>query len=163
MTRMRILLAALFTVALGAVAQADGHGGIHATAPWSRATGKLAHSAVVYVTLENTGNASDRLVAAATPVAGRAELHTHIHDGNVMRMRQVKSIEVGPHAKVRLQPGGLHVMLLDLKGPLKKGSHFPLTLRFEKAGAIKLDVAVMGPGASAPMGGMGAMGDMHKH
>ena len=142
MTRMRILLAALFTVALGAVAQADGHGGIHATAPWSRATGKLAHSAVVYVTLENTGNASDRLVAASTPVAGRAELHTHIHDGNVMRMREVKSIEVGPHAKVRLQPGGLHVMLMGLTQPLVEGRSFPLTLNFEHAGSVEVQVTV---------------------
>jgi periplasmic copper chaperone A len=163
MTRTRILLAALFTVALGAMAQAHDQAGIHASAAWSRATGKMAHSAVVYMTLENTGGASDRLVSASTPVAGRAQLHTEIKDGDVMKMREVKSVEVGPHAKVRLQPGGLHVMLMDLKGPLTKGSHFPITLHFEKAGAIKLEVAVKSPGATAPMGSMGSMEGEHKH
>ena len=163
MIRMRILLALLVTAALGATAHADDSAGIHASAAWSRATGKMAHSAVVYMELENTGNVSDRLVSASTPVAGRAQLHTEIKDGNVMRMREVKSVEVGPHAKVRLQPSGLHVMLMDLKGPLKKGSHFPITLHFEKAGAVTLDVAVKSPGALAPMGSMGSMGGEHKH
>jgi periplasmic copper chaperone A len=153
----------IFTAAvfLAATAQAHDPAGIQASAPWARATGKLAHSAVVYMVLENTGDASDRLVSASTPAAGRAELHTHIKDGNIMRMREVKSIEVGPHAKVRLQPSGLHVMLVDLKGPLKEGTHFPLTLKFEKAGEVKLEVAVKAAGAMAPMESMAPMGGGH--
>jgi copper(I)-binding protein len=118
----------------------------------------MAHSAVTYMILENTGNASDRLLSASTPVAKVTELHTHIADGNVMRMRPVKTIDVGPHAKVRLQPGGLHVMLIDLKGPLAAGSSFPLTLKFEKAGEITVDVAVKGAGS---MGGEHGQGHGH--
>ena len=164
MTPMRTLLTVVFVACLGTAAHAQSDAGIHASAPWARATGRMAHSAVVYMVLENSGEAGDRLVAASTPAAGRAELHTHIRDGNILRMREVKSIEVGPHAKVSLQPSGLHVMLLDLKGPLKEGSHFPLTLRFEKAGDITLDVAVKGAGAMAPMGGgHDQMGGGHGH
>lgn len=161
MKLMRTILTLILVVHAGAVALAQAPqntSGIRVTDPWSRAVGKMAHSAVTYMTLENTGDASDRLLSASAPVAGKVELHTHIADGTVMRMRAVQAIDVGPHAKVRLQPGGLHVMLIDLKGPLAAGSSFPLTLKFEKAGEITVDVAVKGAGA---MGGEHGHGQGH--
>ncbi len=121
--------------------------GIQVTESWARATGKTARSAVAYLSLENTGDTGDKLIGASTPAAGRVELHTHLKEGDVMRMRAVQSVEVGPRSKVRLQPGGLHLMLTELKGPLAEGSHFPLTLRFEKAGEMTVEVAVQGAGA----------------
>ena len=150
--------AASLALAQGAQA-ADG---IQVTEPWARATGKTARSAVAYLSVENTGDAADTLVAASTPAAGRVALHTHIKDGDVMRMRAVQSIEVGPRSKVRLQPGGLHLMLTELKGPLAEGSHFPLTLRFEKAGEVTVEVAVQGAGSMGKGHGSGH-GGAHGH
>jgi copper(I)-binding protein len=135
--------------------------GVKVSEPWARAAGKRAHAAVAYLTLENFGDAADKLVSASTPAAGRVELHTHIKDGDVMRMRPVQSIEVGPHAKVTLKPGGLHLMLLDLKGPLEKGVTFPLTLRFEKAGEVTVEVAIQAAGAMGA--GHGGHGKGHGH
>jgi copper(I)-binding protein len=133
---------------------------VKVTNAWARASAKSAKAGAAYLTLENAGDAADKLVSASTPVSGRAELHTHIKDGNVMRMREVQHIEVGPHAKVSLKPGGLHVMLMDLKGPLEKGSHFPLTLVFEKAGPVTVEVAIQAAGA---MGSGGGKDGAHGH
>ena len=136
--------------------------GIQVSDPWARATGKAAHSGVAYLALENSGGASDTLVSASTPAAGRVELHTHIKDGDIMRMRQVQSVEIGARSKVQLKPGGVHLMLLDLKGPLAEGTHFPLTLRFEKAGEVTVEVAVQGAGAMGKGHGSGH-GSGHGH
>lgn len=116
--------------------------GVQVSKAWARATASKARTGAAYVTIMNGGATSDKLVSASTPVAGRAELHTHIKDGDVMKMRQVQHIEVGPKAMVMLQPGGLHIMLMGLKEPLKKGATFPLTLVFEKAGETTVEVAV---------------------
>ncbi len=68
-----------------------------------------------------------------------------------MRMRHVKALEVAPGAPIVLAPGGLHVMLMGLKAPLKEGKAFPLTLSFEKAGTLDIRVEVHEPGAMAPV------------
>jgi copper(I)-binding protein len=125
--------------------------------PWARATPPAGQVGGAFVTLVNTGAAPDRLVSAASPVAGRIELHTHIKDGDVMRMREVEGgIPLPPGDTVKLQPGGFHIMLLGLKQGLAAGSSFPLTLTFEKAGSVQVDVPVeamgsMGPGGRAGM------------
>jgi copper(I)-binding protein len=87
-------------------------------------------------------------VSASADIAGRVELHTMSMDGNVMRMRQVDSIDIPAGKTVELKPGGLHVMFMDIKTPLKTGASFPLTLKFEKAGDVKVNVAVQ-PGPPA--------------
>ena len=92
--------------------------------------------------MSNTGKQADRLVAASVDVADHAELHTHLNDNGVMKMRQIPDIPVEAGATVKLQPGGLHIMLMDLKQPLKEGDKIPMTLRFEKAGEVKVDVHV---------------------
>jgi periplasmic copper chaperone A len=103
------------------------------------------------------GAAGDRLLAASADVSGTVELHTMRMDGNVMRMHPVEAIEVPAGQTVRLAPGGLHVMFIDLKAPLKEGSSFPLRLRFEKGGEVTVPMKVQmnppaGP-AAAPMAG----------
>lgn len=124
--------------------------GITITAPWARASAGMMRTGAAYLTLGNAGAAGDRLVAVSTPVAGRAELHTHLRDGDVMRMRSVEAIEIPPGGKAELQPGGLHIMLMDLKAPLKQGETFPLSLQFEKAGKQTVTVAIEAAGASGP-------------
>lgn len=130
-------------------------GPLRVEAPWARATPPGGKVAGAFVTLVNTGDAPDRLVSATSPVAGRVELHTHIKDGDVMRMREVEGgIPLPSGQTVALQPGGLHIMLLELKQGLAAGSSFPLTLSFEKTGSVQVDVPVetigsMGPGGHA--------------
>jgi copper(I)-binding protein len=136
-------------------ATGQGQGPVRIDGVWARATPPGGKVGGAFVTLLNTGDAPDRLVSASSAVAGRVELHTHIKDGDVMRMREVEGgIPLPPGEIVRLQPGGLHIMLLGLNQGLTAGSHFPLTLAFEKAGSVQVEVLVetmgsMGPGGHA--------------
>jgi copper(I)-binding protein len=131
--------------------------------PWARATPGNARTGAVYMTIE-PGAAPDKLLAVATPVAGRAELHAHIMDNGVMQMRAVDTLAVQPGSPAVLKPGGYHVMLFDLKQPLKEGEEFPLTLTFGQAGAKQVTVHVEKAGAMGP-GGVAAShqdgGNMH--
>lgn len=128
--------------------------------PWARATAPSAPNGGAYLSLTNTGTTEDRLVSASTPAAEKAELHTHLNENGVMKMREVPAIPVAPGEQVKLAPGGLHIMLLGLRQPLEKGARIPMTLRFEKAGAVDVEIAVEAAGQSAPQaeGHMGAMG-----
>lgn len=94
------------------------------------------------------GAAADRLVGASAGVSKMVELHTMEMDGNVMRMRAVEGIDVPAGAAVELKPGGLHVMFMGLTKTLKAGDSFPLTLRFQKAGEVKVEMKVMTAPAS---------------
>ena len=114
---------------------------------WARPTLGQARTGAAYLTLSTTGT-PDRLVAVSAPVAGKAELHTMTMNNNVMQMRPVDAIQVTPGTDVKLQPGGLHVMLLDLKSPLKLGDKFPLTLKFERGGEVQVQVEVRQPRAA---------------
>lgn len=110
--------------------------------PWARPTAEGAPVGAAYLTLTNSGTAPDRLVAAASPVAGRVELHTHLMEDGVMKMRRVEAIEVAPGTPTVLQPGGLHIMLIGLKSALNPGEQFPLALTLENAGKIEIEVPV---------------------
>ncbi len=105
---------------------------------WARAS-KVRNSAA-YMTITNEGEEAVRLVAVSTPIAKRAELHTTRIEDGVMKMRPVEAIEIGPGQTVRLEPGGHHVMLLGLAGPLRVDDRFDLTLAF--ADGTEIDVAV---------------------
>lgn len=156
-----LILAAAFA-GLGAAEAADMKAGpIMVSDTWARASATPAmKTGAAFAVLANQGAEMDRLVAAESPVAEKVELHTHAMDGGVMRMRQVEAIEVHPGTPTVLQPGGLHVMFIGLRAPLKEGSAIPLTLIFEKAGRIEVSTDVLAPGAmgrgpQAPMPGMG--------
>jgi hypothetical protein len=97
--------------------------------------------------ISTSGNEADQLIGATSPVAATVELHTHVMEGDVMRMRPVKAIEVNAGEPAVLKPGGLHVMLIGLRAPLKQGASFPLTLTFAKSGTVTVNVDVEGPGA----------------
>ena len=101
---------------------------------WSRATPPGAKTAVGYMILRNGSDKPDRLVGASSPVARKVETHVTLRDGDIMRMREVKGYEVPAGGVYELKPGGAHLMLVDIKHPLKAGDKVPLTLRFEKAG-----------------------------
>lgn len=148
----KLLLAAVLALApLPAFAADATLGPLQVDQPWSRATAASARNGGAYLVVRNAGPDGDRLVAAATTVAGRAELHTHIDDSGVMKMRHVPAIDVPAGGQAVLKPGGFHVMLMELKAPLAEGQRFPLTLTFEKAGSVTVEVAVGKPGAMGPV------------
>jgi copper(I)-binding protein len=118
------------------------------TAAWARATPGQSKIGAAYLTIESP--VADRIVSAASPVAARAEMHTHTTEGGVMKMRQVDGIPVTPGIPTVLKPGGQHVMLIDLKAPLVEGQSFPLALTLEKAGRVDVMVKVEKAGASGP-------------
>jgi len=136
----------LVTLAVGlalATAQAHGFqlGQITIGHPYARATAPGQPIGGGYLTLENKG-ADDRLTSASAAVSASVELHSMAMEGDVMRMRQVNAVDVPKGTKVELKPGGLHIMFVGLKAPLKVGDSFPMTLKFQKAGAVTVQVTV---------------------
>lgn len=128
-------------------------GDLVVTQPWSRATPGGAKIAAGFLSIENKGTAPDRLVGVAGDVAGRVEIHEMAMNNGVMTMRPLdKGLAIEPGKTVKLAPGGYHLMLMDLKSPLKQGDKVPLTLEFEKAGKVALSLDVRGVGAQAPAG-----------
>ncbi|MQX38366.1 copper chaperone PCu(A)C [Roseospira navarrensis] len=130
--------------------------------PWARASAGMARAGAAFMTIRNDG-ATDRLVAADADVSAVVELHTHIKDGDVMRMRKVEAIDFTGGTETVLQPGGLHVMLIELHAPLKEGETFPLSLTFESAGTVEVTVTVQGVGAMGGQMGGGHMGGGLSH
>jgi len=116
--------------------------------PFVRATPPGAKVAGAFMSIENQGKEADRLVAASSPVAGAVEIHEMTTEGGLMKMRAVKGIDLKPGATVELRPGGYHVMLEDLKQPLKQGDQIPVLLTFEKAGVVEVKVHVEAMGAA---------------
>jgi hypothetical protein len=153
MVLRHLALAALVAIlALPAFALDYKLGAIEIGQPWTRATPPTAESGGGYLVLKNTGTTPDRLIAVKSPAADRVEIHEMKMDGNIMRMREVeKGIEIPPGATVELKPGGFHVMFMGLKAPFAKEAKVPLTLVFEKAGSIDVDLMVQAMGALAPM------------
>ncbi|GAA0600216.1 copper chaperone PCu(A)C [Caenispirillum bisanense] len=136
--------------AAGAFAHGDNNataGAIEVGHAWARASAGMARAGGTFLELTNSGSEPDALLKAAADVSDVVELHTHIMEGDVMKMRPVERIDIAAGESVQLKPGGLHVMLIGLKEPLKEGTSFPLTLTFEKAGETTVTVKVNGPGA----------------
>lgn len=147
------LTMALLALALPAMAADAKVGSLEIKSAWARATAPKAPTGGAFMTIANTGAGTDNLLGASSDVAKVVELHTHLKQGDVMRMVAVSNIEVQPGKSVQMAPGGLHVMLIGLKQPLVEGSSFPLELDFAVAGkvTVMVDVAAlgaMGPGAA---------------
>jgi copper(I)-binding protein len=157
MMSFRLALVGLLVALLPAVAAAHDYklGALEISQPWARATASTAPTGGGYLTITNKGTTPDRLVSASSPAADRVQIHEMKMDGNIMRMREVEhGLEIPPGATVKLAPGGLHLMMMGLKGPLKQGTQVPLTLTFEKAGRIDVELAVGSMGAAQPPHGM---------
>ena len=116
--------------------------------PFARATPPGAKSGAVFLTVLNGGSETDRLLRASTPIAGGVILHQMAVEDGVMKMRAVPSLSVIPGGRLELKPNGYHLMLIDLKQPLKLGEKFPLTLSFERAGSVLISVPVEEMGAT---------------
>jgi copper(I)-binding protein len=152
MKRSFIAAAAVIAAVLTAPAFAQHYkvGDLRVDQPWARATPGQVPNGAVYLTLTNEGATADRLVGASSPTAKHAGLHSHSMEEGVMKMRPVKAMEVVPGSPTVLKPGGLHIMLMGLKAPLKEGERFPVTLTFERAGSLEVEVMVEKLGAMEP-------------
>ena len=140
-----------FLAVAPACAQDAKAGDLVITQAWSRATPGGAKVAGGYVTIENKGATADRLIGGSADVAGKFEVHEMAMNNGVMTMRPLdKGLAIEPGKAVKLAPGGYHLMLMDLKGPLKQGDKVPVTLEFEKAGKVNVSFDVQGVGAQAP-------------
>ena len=148
-----LVYATLVSTMLAAPARAEEvkAGDLVITQAWSRATPGGAKIGGGYLTIENKGAAPDRLIGVAGEVAGKIEVHEMAMKDGVMTMRPLdKGLTIEPGKTVKLAPGGYHLMLFDLKSPLKQGDKLPVTLEFEKAGKVKLSFDVEGVGAQGP-------------
>ena len=153
MIKRRILLPLALALLCGAPAFAHDYklGALEISQPWARATPPSAPAGGGFLKITNTGTTPDRLVSASSPAAELVQVHEMKMDGNIMRMREVeKGLEIPAGGTVTLAPGGFHLMMTGLKAPLKQGTSVPVTLVFEKAGKIDVDLAVEAMGASAP-------------
>lgn len=131
-----LLLCAALAAPLGARAQ------IEIEKPWARATAPGATVAGGYMTIRNRGSAPDRLVGVSSPAAARVETHVHRMEGNVMKMREVPGYEVPANGSFTLKPAGGHLMFVNIKQPFKEGDKVPATLKFERAGEVKVELRV---------------------
>ena len=154
------MLGAMLSFLLAAPARADEvkAGDLVISQAWSRATPGGAKTGGGFLTIENKGNAPDRLVAVSGDFAGRIEVHEMAVKNGVMTMRPVENgLTIEPGKTVTLAPGGYHLMMLDLKAPLKQGDKLPVTLQFEKAGTVAISLDVQGIGAKGPASDGGKM------
>lgn len=153
----RLAVAALCAFAGVAGAHETVAGDLKLVHAWSPPSLAGTRNGAAYVNaIENAGNTADAVKGASTPVAGRVELHMMGMDQGVMRMRQIESLAVPAGGKVEMNAAtGYHFMLTDLKQPLKVGDSFPMTIVFEKAGPVQVNVVVQERTA--------ASGAAHKH
>ncbi len=126
---------------------------------WARATASKAKNGAAYLTIKNNTDKADKLLSGRADAAKRTALHNHVMEKGVMKMRHVMAIDIPAKGMVMMKPGGLHVMLMGLKAPLVKGTTLPLTLMFQNAGEVTVEVMVMDMGAK----GMGAKHGKMKH
>lgn len=169
--RITAPLSALLLVALalfgGASAQAHEYkaGALSVEHPWARPS--AAQTGAAYFVIRNEGKEDDTLLRIESDVARTVQVHEMKMEGTIMRMRAVERLVVPAGGSVALTPGGLHVMLIGLKAPLKDGDRFPMKLVFEKAGAVEVSTYVQTPEEMRKeehgAGGMGNMPGMEMH
>lgn len=110
----------------------------------------VAKTGALYFTIHNDGSTPDQLTAIRTDAADMAMLHETVEENGVVSMRHVEALTIAPKAAVALTPKKMHVMLMGLKAPLKKGESLSVTLTFEKAGNVQVNVPVGGVAADSP-------------
>jgi copper(I)-binding protein len=144
LVKQSLLLAALLLPACFANAHEYAVGEIHVAHPWSQELPPNAPTVAAYFVINNNGKTADRLLSVASPIAGLAELHEHVKQGDLMKMQQVPSVEIPAGGNITFAPMAYHVMLLELKDRslLSDGKRFPLTLNFEKSGDVTVEVTV---------------------
>lgn len=154
MKKLSVVLAGLMLSAGVWAAAADA---VMVHEPYVRLAPPNAPATAAFMVLKNGGDKDVKLMKADNPASKLTELHTHINDNGVMKMRPVAAVDIKAGGETKLQPGGLHVMLINLNGPMKEGDVVPITLTFDDGSSKRVDATVIKPAAA----GMPAM--EHKH
>lgn len=147
---LTVLMATLLTTGMLSTDSRAADPTIEVTAAFARASAGPMPMGAAYLTIRNTGETDDRLLAIETPASDRAELHTHVMTDGVARMTKVDALTIPAGAAVTLKPGGDHLMLMGLTAPLEEGERFPMRLIFENAGTVEVEVPVGSAGAMEP-------------
>lgn len=156
-----------FAVLLGFSGAAMAHeyesGNLHIDHPWSLLLPANSVNGAAYFIVQNHGKEADRLLGADTDRAASAEVHQHVEKDGMMKMVKVEGVDIPAGGKIVFAPGQYHLMLFGLKKPLADGERFPLTLHFQKAGDVKVEVAVQkdAPLSKGTEGGTDMGHDMH--
>ncbi|MGR5065101.1 copper chaperone PCu(A)C [Photobacterium sp. DNB22_13_2] len=137
-----ILLGSLFAFTTTVSAHDYKAGDLHITHPWSKQVPPTSQVAAAFFNIMNQSNNSDELISASSPIAGKTELHAHMHEDGMMKMREVGKIDIPANDSQALKPGGYHIMFFNLKEVPQLGESFPLTLNFKHAGTVKVEVKV---------------------
>lgn len=152
----RLLMKKLSLLALGLMFSAGVIAGaadqVSVQNPYVRLAPPNAPATGAFMVIKNGGDKDVKVLKADNPVSRVTELHTHLNEGGVMKMRPVPAIEVKAKGEAVLQPGGLHVMMIDLKAPLKEGDVVPITLTFDDGSSKQIEAKVVRPmAAGMPM------------
>ena len=157
------LLRAAFAAAILVATPAFAHNGvihlgaINISLPFTRATLPNAPVGGGFLTIENTGVETDRLISASSAVSEKTQIHEMAMQGDVMKMRELADgLEIPAGETVVLAPGGFHIMFIGLKQTFVEGETVAVTLTFEKAGSVEVLLPVEATAADAPAG-------MHMH
>ena len=116
---------------------------------WSRATPAI--NGAVYLSIFNHGPKLDRIISVQTDIAKKAEIHVHSVENGIMKMKKISGVEISSGEPAVFKPGGTHIMLIGLKHSLHEGDRFLITLEFQNAGKVDVDVVV------------GRLGDVNHH
>jgi copper(I)-binding protein len=142
---LKSLLILFFSVM--AAAAAPSHD-IEVKQAWARATPPGAPVGAAYAVIENKGHSTERLLAVESDACRVVEIHTTTHVDGKMQMRPVEYVDIPAGGRVALEPGGLHLMLVDLKLPLQAGEHLPLTFVLQNAGRVSSHAVIAPIGAT---------------
>lgn len=152
MKSMKFIAASLVMVGAAlAQAQEAKVGNIKIEGAYTRSTVPGQKAAGGFMKIIDQG-AADQLISASSPVADEVQLHMMSMEDNVMKMRQVKAIDIPANGSVELKPGGLHIMFMGIKEPLAAGGSVPVKLKFAKAGEVEIKLPVNAMTNQAPAG-----------
>lgn len=139
MKKLSVLVAGLLLSA-GVLAGAADQVAVHE--PYVRLAPPNSPTTGAFMVIRNNGDKDVKVVKADTPASRVTELHTHLNENGVMKMRPLPAVEVKAKGEAVLKPGGLHIMLIDLKAALKDGDSVPITLTFEDGSSTRVDARV---------------------
>jgi copper(I)-binding protein len=139
---LRLLASTVLAFSCNSFAHEYSAGELQIAHPWSRALPANAAAGAAYFVVHNQGKTADRLLSASTPRAAQTEIHTMLQLGEVMKMQKLDSVGIPAGGEAKFAPGGTHLMLFGLQKPLVAGERFPLTLQFEQAGKVEVEVSI---------------------
>lgn len=142
MRKTLLAMAALLSFSAPLLADEYKAGDIEVEHPWSLLLPAVSENGAAYFVVNNRGKSADRLIGADTERAASAELHEHVMKDGMMKMQKVDGVDIPAGGKLTFAPGHYHLMLFGLKKPLADGERFPVTLHFQKAGDLKVEVQV---------------------